>query len=205
MLLFTGFFRVWSSVLQCLAVSCSVLQCAICCQTLQCVNAAFHRCLFVCAAVCCSVLQRVAHGWSGEGFDETSIHQIVVFCIFRFQSIWVGISGDNPSFGIHKRGKTHAVLRLANFVSPFLHVQALSYTRGVCHVLQNVAVCQCCFSQISFRVCCSVLQYAMCCKMCVNAAFHRFLFIDYRGHILCSHISSVVLTICFFCRISSLL
>jgi len=30
----------------------------------------------------------------------TSIHRIGVFCIFRFQSISVGISGDNPSFRI---------------------------------------------------------------------------------------------------------
>jgi len=64
------------------------------------------------------------HGWSGEGLVETPIHKIVDFCIFRFQSIWVGISGDNPSFRIYKREKTHALSRLADVVSPFL------YTRG---------------------------------------------------------------------------
>jgi len=51
---------------------------------------------------------------------ETSTHQKVVFCIFRFQSIWVGIYGDKPSFRIYKRKKTHALLRLAHVVSPFL-------------------------------------------------------------------------------------
>ena len=27
------------------------------------------------------------HGWRGEILEETSIHRIGVFCIFRFQSI----------------------------------------------------------------------------------------------------------------------
>jgi len=45
--------------------------------------------------------------------------------IFRVSEYWVGISGHNPSFRIYEREKMHALLRLANVVSPFL------YTRGV--------------------------------------------------------------------------
>ena len=44
------------------------------------------------------------HVWSREGLKKTSTHQIVVFCIFRFQSrtIWEEILGssDNLSFRI---------------------------------------------------------------------------------------------------------
>ena len=62
-----------------------------------------------------------------------------LFWIFRYQSIWVRISGDNPSSRIFWRNdkfqdkmtyiklrKTHALLRLENVVSP------LHSTRGIC-------------------------------------------------------------------------
>jgi len=65
----------------------------------------------------------------GEGLEETSIHRIGVFLIFISHSIclaiirvseyWVGIFGENASFTKNKRKKTHALLRLANVVSPF--------------------------------------------------------------------------------------
>jgi len=72
------------------------------------------------------------HGWSGEDLRETSIHQKIVSCILRFQSIWVGISGDNPSFRVHKREKTHALYAYqmlsalsCTHVGPFNHVLSL--------------------------------------------------------------------------------
>jgi len=43
----------------------------------------------------------------------------------------VGISGDIPSFRIYKREKTHALLRLANVVSPFLYTHGTTY--ACCH------------------------------------------------------------------------
>jgi len=46
------------------------------------------------------------------------------FLYFQISVDWVGISGDNPSFRICEREKTHPLLCLANVVSPFL------YTRG---------------------------------------------------------------------------
>ena len=39
----------------------------------------------------------------------------------------MGISGDNPNFRIYKREKTHALLRLANIVSPFLYTRGYEY------------------------------------------------------------------------------
>jgi len=72
------------------------------------------------------------HGWSRGGLEETLIHRIGVFWIFRFQSIWVGISGDDPSFRIYKRKKRHVLLRLANVVSPFLSTCGLSLSLSNC-------------------------------------------------------------------------
>jgi len=67
-----------------------------------------------------------------RGLKETSIHQKIVSCILRFQSIWVGISGDNPSFRVHKREKTHALYAYqmlsalsCTHVGPFNHVLSL--------------------------------------------------------------------------------
>jgi len=144
----------------------------------------------VCAAVCCSVLQCVAVCCSvlpTAGVESASTKLQYTKSLFSVSSDFsrVGISGDNPSFGIHKREKTHAVLRLANFVSPFLHtwsvpcvakccsVSMLLFTDFFWCVKQCVAVC------CSVVVCCGVLQCAMCRKMlqCVNAAFHGFLFV----------------------------
>ena len=89
--------------------------------------------------ICITATNVMNHWSSGEGLEETWIHIIAVFCIFRFQSIWVAISGDNPSFRVNKRKTTHAWLRLANVC---------------CSVLQCVAVC------------CSVLQcVAACCSV----------------------------------------
>ena len=75
--------------------------------------------LFGIPLIWCTSTGGVEVEWSGESLVQTSIHQIFVFYIFRFHSIWVGISGDNPNFRIHKREKPHALLRLANVVSRF--------------------------------------------------------------------------------------
>ena len=49
----------------------------------------------------------------------------------------MGISGDNPKFRIHKREKTHALLRLVNVVSSFLNTRgpslSLTCTRSHTH------------------------------------------------------------------------
>ena len=86
-----------------------------------------------CAAKNCqmSVLPNLlnTHGWSGEGLKTqglTSLPIIGVFCIYRFQSISVEFSGDNPSFRIYNRKKMRALLRLFNVVSPFLYTRRLT-------------------------------------------------------------------------------
>jgi len=108
------------------------------------------------------------------------IHRKVVFCIFRCQSIWLGISGDNLSSRIFWRNyifqnevtwiilrKTHALLRLANAVSPLHSTRGLfcisadvwrgcyclcyclCYPRGFCHVLLAICV----YDTYSWSVC----------------------------------------------------
>jgi len=72
------------------------------------------------------------------------IHTNCVFWIFRCQSIWVGISGNNPSCRIIWRNhkvldkmtsnnlrNTRALLRLSNVVNP------LNSTRGCCSALER--------------------------------------------------------------------
>jgi len=67
--------------------------------------------------------------------------------IIRNSEYWVGISGDNPSFRIYKRQKTHAVLCLANVVSLLL------YTRGWCHSWHSCHSIMPCPSDHSQNVC----------------------------------------------------
>ena len=50
----------------------------------------------------------------------------IYICIHIYTYIYVYyiyISGDNPSFRIYKRKKTHALLRPANVASPFLSIR----------------------------------------------------------------------------------
>jgi len=66
--------------------------------------------------------------------------------IIQVSEYWVGISGDNPSFRIYKREKMHALLRLANVVSPFL------YTRGECVMSHMNETCRTVWmSQVTFQ------------------------------------------------------
>jgi len=86
------------------------------------------------------VIGTTHHGWSGEGLlEETRRLQYAKrlyfvssdFSRFEWESpslaiilvsvYWVGVSGDNLRFRIYIREKTHALLRLANVVSPFLY------------------------------------------------------------------------------------
>jgi len=51
----------------------------------------------------------------------------------RVSDFCVEIFGDNPSFRIYKREKTHALLSLANVVGPFLYTYGqLEALIGLC-------------------------------------------------------------------------
>jgi len=135
------------------------------------------------------------HGLSREGSEETSIHQIVVFCIFRFQSIRVGISGDNPSFRIYSREKTHAVLRLANVVSPFLYtcgmshiwIRHVTHTKESCHTNEGVMshiwrshVAQTLDAETRGSVCvcmCVCVYVCMCMCVCVCVRVRVYVYV----------------------------
>jgi len=64
------------SVLQCVAMCCSVLQCvAMCCSVLQCIAVCCS--VLQCVAVCCSVLQCIAvHPWLSGGV-RARMHSMV--------------------------------------------------------------------------------------------------------------------------------
>jgi len=82
-----------------------------------------------------------SESWDFSRFELESL------ALIRFSEFWVGISGDNPSFRIYKRQKTHAVLCLADVVSPFL------YTRGWCHSRDSCHPILPCPSSLSQNVC----------------------------------------------------
>ena len=89
------------------------------------------------------------HGWSGAGLEETSIHQKVVFCIFRFQSIRLAISGDNPNVRMYIREKTHDLLRLANVLAlSSTRVETQTKVRHVYMVSFYIALCLQFFSRL---------------------------------------------------------
>ena len=77
--------------------------------------------MYICIYICLYIYIYI-HGWSGEGLEETWIHQKIAFCIFGFQSILAGIpgnipsfrilsgnSGENLSFRLYKRENAHAL------------------------------------------------------------------------------------------------
>ena len=98
---------------------------------------------YTCSALCVYSIQTPrVELWDQDNSDELCVYSIQTprvecrglkgnfntpkGCILYVQIsiIWEGISGDNPSFRIYKREKTHALLRLGNAVSPVV------YTRG---------------------------------------------------------------------------
>ena len=143
------------TVLQCVAVCCSVLQCvAVCCSVLQCV------------AVCCSVLQYSPAQFRAEPHDGISRGQYGTSCyVLRCQQCYSMLQCVTLCYSVLQ---CVAVLR---YTTSDLRSFEESHSMGVaaeiwyellhrkvqcCSVLQNVA--ECCRMLQCVAVCCSVLQ-----------------------------------------------
>jgi len=144
--------RASCSVLQCVAVCCSVLQCvqcdAVCCSVLQCVAVCCSVCsVLQCVAECCRVLQSVAECCS------------VLQCVAARKS---HTSTPHPV--------ENASCSVLQCVAVRCSVLRVAYVAVCCSVLQCDAVAECCSEQIT-RIHASSYREGRGAKACRDSRF----------------------------------